>query len=105
MRMRKLWRPILGDTAGGRPRTPDIGDRLCSARVVFDLVVQDELGAGVAGLGRVELGAEGGDGAGSARGGERVEPDGQGFAAGDDVAANDLQFWGLLLPCRGSRGA
>ena len=60
--------------------------------MVFDLVAQDELGAGVAGLGRIELGAEGGDGAGSARGGERVEPDGQGFAAGDDVAAGGEGF-------------
>jgi hypothetical protein len=54
------------------PRT-DIGDGLCSARVVFDLVAQDELGAGIAGLGRVELGEEGGDGAGAPGCGERVE--------------------------------
>ena len=47
-------------------RAPDIGDRLCSAGVVFDLVAQDEAGAGVPGLGGVELGAEGGDGAGVA---------------------------------------
>ena len=38
-------------------------------------------------LSGVELFAQGGDGAGSARGGERVEPDGQGAVAGDDVAA------------------
>src|SRR5271157_4165405 len=73
-------------------RTPDIGDRLCSARVVFDLVAQGELGAGVAGGGGVELVAQGGEGAGSAGRGQRVEPDGQGGAAGDDVAAGGKGF-------------
>src|SRR6266446_4191720 len=71
-------------TGAGRFILTDIGDRLCSARVVFDLVAQGELGAGVAGGGGVELVAQGGEGAGSARGGQRVEPDGQGAAAGDD---------------------
>ena len=60
--------------------------------MVFDLVVQGELGAGVAGGGGVELVAQGGEGAGPAGRGQRVEPDGQGGAVGDDVAAGGKGF-------------
>jgi len=42
---------------------------------VFDLVAQEEIGARVAGLGLVELVADGGEGVGPAGRGERVEPD------------------------------
>lgn len=52
----------------------------------FDLVVQDEVGAGVAGAGGVELVAEGGQGAGAPRCGQRFEPHVQGALAGLDVA-------------------
>ncbi len=69
------------------PRTPDIGVCLCSAGVVLDFVAQDEAGAGVAGCGGVELIAEGGEGPGAAGRGQRVEADGEGAVAGDDVAA------------------
>ena len=58
------------------------GDRSCSAWVFFDFVAQGERGAGVAGLGVVELGAERGEGAGAAGRGERVEPHVQGPVAG-----------------------
>ncbi len=52
----------------------------------FDFVAQDETGAGVAGLGLVELVAERGEGLGAPGGGERVEPDEQLAGAGVDVA-------------------
>src|SRR5208337_1027429 len=74
---------------GAVPRTPDIGDGLCG---VFDLVAEGELGAGVSGEAGVELVAEGGDGAGAAGRGQRVEPDGEGAGAGDDVAAGAEGF-------------
>jgi hypothetical protein len=45
--------------------------------VGFDFVAQDEIGARVAGLGLVELVAEGGQGLGPPGRGERVEPDEQ----------------------------
>ena len=48
--------------------------------------MEDEAGAGVAGLGLTELIAERCEGLGPAGGGERVEPDEQLAGAGDDVA-------------------
>ena len=58
----------------------------------FDLVAQDEIGAGVVACGLVELVAEGGECLGPARGGERVEPDEQFAVAGDDVTVGDNGF-------------
>ncbi len=52
----------------------------------LDLVAQDEICAGVAGLGGVELVAEGGEGAAAPWRGERLEPDAQDAVAGLDVA-------------------
>jgi hypothetical protein len=52
----------------------------------FDLIAQGEIGAGIAGLGLVELVAEGGEGLGAPGRGERVEPDEQLAGSGDDVA-------------------
>ena len=52
----------------------------------FDLVAQDEIGAGVAACGLVELVAEGGECLGSPGGGERVEADEQFAVTGMDVA-------------------
>ena len=52
----------------------------------FDAVAQGEAGAGVDGVGVVEGLAEFVDGGGVAWRGERVEPDVQGVALGDDVA-------------------
>jgi hypothetical protein len=49
----------------------------------FDLIAQDEIGAGVAGLGLVELVTDGGQGLGPPGRGERVEPDEQFAVAGD----------------------
>jgi hypothetical protein len=60
--------------------------------VVLDLVAQGQLGARVAGRGGVELLAEREEGAGTARRGERVEADGEGAVAGDDVAAGGECF-------------
>ena len=54
----------------------------------FDLVAQDEIGARVAGLGLVELVAEGGECLGPPGRGERVEPDEQSAGAGADVAGD-----------------
>ncbi len=48
--------------------------------------MEHEIGAGVAGLGRVELLVEPGEGVGAPRRGERVEPDEQVPFAGVDVA-------------------
>ena len=59
----------------------------------FDLVAQDEIGARVAGLGLVELVAEGGQGLGAPGRGERVETDEQFAVAGDDVADWDAPPW------------
>jgi hypothetical protein len=60
--------------------------------VWLDLVAQDEVGAGVAGLGLAELLAERGEGLGAPRRGERVEPDEQLAVAGDDVAGDGEGF-------------
>ena len=60
--------------------------------MLFDLVAQDKAGAGVAGLGLVELVAEGGEGVGSPGRGERVEADEQFAVAGLDVAGNTECF-------------
>ena len=57
-----------------------------------DLVTQDEIGAGIAGLGLVELVAEGGEGLGLPGRGERVEPDEQLAVTGDDVAGDGERF-------------
>ena len=48
----------------------------------FDLVAQDEVGAGIAGADSGELVAERGQGLGAAGRGERVEPDEQFAVAG-----------------------
>jgi uncharacterized spore protein YtfJ len=53
--------------------------------VGFDLVAQDEVGAGVAGAGGGELVAERGQGLGAAGCGERVEPDDRLAVVGDDA--------------------
>ena len=58
----------------------------------FDFVPQGEAGAGVLGGGGGELLAEGGEGAGAAGRGERVQPDGEAGGAGDDVAAGGEGF-------------
>src|SRR6266853_2077714 len=63
-----------------------------SAVVFFDLVLQGEPGAGVAGFGGVELLAERGQGTGAAGRAERVEPDVQDAACGGDVAAGGEGF-------------
>jgi hypothetical protein len=60
--------------------------------VGFDLVAQDEIGARVAGLGLVELVAEGGECLGPPGRGERVEPDEQFAVARDDVAGDSEGF-------------
>lgn len=60
--------------------------------MVFDLVAQDQVGAGVAGPGLADLVAEGGEGLGSPGRGERVEADEQFAVAGDDVAGDDQGF-------------
>jgi hypothetical protein len=52
----------------------------------FDLVAEDEAGAGIAGAGGGELVAERGEGLGAPGRGERVEPDEQFAGAGDDAA-------------------
>ena len=52
----------------------------------FDLVAQEEIGAGIGASGLVELFPEGGQRLGATRGGERVEPDEQLAGAGVDVA-------------------
>jgi hypothetical protein len=57
-----------------------------------DFVAQGKRGAGVAGLGVVELGAERGEGAGAVGRGERVEPHLQGPVVGGDVAAGGEGF-------------
>ena len=54
----------------------------------FDIVAEDEIGAGVAGAGGGELVAEGGSGLGAPGCGERVEPDDQFTGAGPDVAGD-----------------
>ena len=54
--------------------------------------MQEEIGARIAGLGLVELVAEGGQCLGAARGGERVEPDEQLAVAGDDIAGGGEGF-------------
>jgi hypothetical protein len=54
--------------------------------VGFDSVAQDEIGAGVAGLGLVELVAKGGQCLGPPGRGEGVEPDEQLAITGADVA-------------------
>jgi hypothetical protein len=59
---------------------------LCRAWGGFDLVAQDEVGAGIAGLGLVELVAEDGEGLGAPGCGEPVEPDEQLAGARADVA-------------------
>ena len=61
---------------------------MCRGWVGFDLVAQDEIGAGVAGAGGGELVAEGGQGCGPPGRGERVEPDEQFAVAGADVAGD-----------------
>ena len=58
----------------------------------FDLVAQDEIGARVAGLGLVELVAEGGECLGPPGRGERVEPDEQLAVTGADVAGGGEGF-------------
>ena len=58
----------------------------------FDLVGQDEVGAGIAGAGGGELVAERSQGLGAAGRGERVEPDDQLAVAGDDVAGGGEGF-------------
>src|SRR5260221_4300763 len=68
--------------------------RSCSAVVFFDLVLQGEPGAGVAGFGGVELLAERGQGACAAGGGGRVGPDVRDAAWGGDVAAGGQGFAG-----------
>jgi hypothetical protein len=60
--------------------------------VGFDLVAQDEFGAGVVACGLGELIAERCEGVGPARGGERVKPDEQFAGAGDDVAGDGERF-------------
>jgi hypothetical protein len=60
--------------------------------VGFDSVAQDEIGARVAGLGLVELVAEGGECLGPAGGGERVEPDEQLAVTRPDVAGGGQGF-------------
>jgi DDE family transposase len=60
--------------------------------VGFDLVAEDEVGAGIAALGLVELVAEGGQGLGAPGRGERVEPDEQFAGAGPDVAGGGEGF-------------
>jgi len=60
--------------------------------VFFDFVAQGERGAGVAGLGGVELVAERSEGAGAPGRGERVEPHVQDAVAWDDVAAGGEGF-------------
>jgi hypothetical protein len=57
--------------------------------VFFDFVAQGERGAGVAGLGVVELGAERGEGAGAAGRGERVEPHVRVRSRGDVAAGGE----------------
>ena len=52
----------------------------------FDLVAEDEIGAGLAGAGGGELVAELGQGLGASGGGERVKPDEELAGAGADVA-------------------
>src|SRR5260370_25722335 len=88
------WRPSTSPPLSFLDtRTPDIErDDLCSAGVVFDLVAQDEAGAGVAGAGGVELIAQGGEGSGAPGRGERVEPHSQDAVAGGDVAAGGGGF-------------
>ena len=58
----------------------------------FDFVAQDEIGAGVAACGLVELVAEGGECLGSPGRGERVELDEQLAGAGPDVAGGGEGF-------------
>ncbi len=58
----------------------------------FDLVAQDEIGARVAGLGLVELVAEGGECLGPPGRGERVEPDEQLAVTRADVAGAGERF-------------
>jgi hypothetical protein len=60
--------------------------------VGFDLVAQDEIGARVAGLGVVELVAEGGECLGAPGRGEGVEPDEQLAVTGPDVAGGGECF-------------
>jgi hypothetical protein len=68
--------PVLdGCSMMSYAQTPDMGDRLCRARVGFDLVAQD--GAGIAGAGGGEVVAECVQGLGAPGRGERVEPDEQ----------------------------
>src|ERR1035437_4695454 len=55
--------------------------------VVFDLVSQDEVGAGVAGVGGSQVLTEFSDGGGGPLRWEGVEPDGHRAVAGVDVAA------------------
>jgi hypothetical protein len=77
----------MNDFAGSLDsRTPDIGRWFIQDLGGFDLVAQDETGAGIAGLGLVELVAEGGQGLGAPGRGEGVEPDQQFAIAGMDVA-------------------
>jgi hypothetical protein len=59
---------------------------LCRGSAGFDLVSEDEAGAGIAGASGGELVAEGGQGLGAPRRGERVEPDEQLAVTGLDVA-------------------
>ena len=58
----------------------------------FDLVAQDKVGARVAGLGLVELVAEGGECLGPPGRGERVEPDKQLAVTGADAAGGGEGF-------------
>ena len=58
----------------------------------FDLVAEDEVGAGIASASGGELVAERGQGLGAPGRGERVEPDDELAVAGDDVAGDGERF-------------
>ena len=81
------------------------GDHLCSAAVFIDLVAQDELGAGLAGRGGVELLAERGECMGAPGCGQRVELDMQDAGAWDDVAAGGQCFADASAGLASSPGA
>ena len=64
------------------------GLRAPEAWVKFDLVAEDEIGAGIGGVGGGELVAQRGEGLGAPEGGQRVEPGKQDAGTGTDVAGD-----------------
>src|SRR5674476_1263964 len=68
------------------PGLPTWCESPCGVRDGFDLVAQDEVGAGEMSLGGDEVFTQLCDGSGGAAGRQRVEPDSQRAVAGVDVA-------------------